>query len=128
MSGVIIGKGKLFRVGFEKHGVHVPGLTFQVRNLAGVPCEHDYTGPGFDNGERLMLGAADSCSLAEYSVDVEATRESVDARNGALARIAQARATFPKNANDAWRDGWQDADRQLRDETKAARVARLAAR
>ena len=122
---MVIGKGKLYRSGYEKFGVDIPGLCYQVRNLAGVPVTADYTGAGVDHGERLMIGRQDSCSLSEYAVDVQPTQESVDARDGALARLAQTRATFPKNASEAFRDGWQDADRQIRAQSKADREARL---
>ena len=124
---IIVGKGKLFRAGFDKFGVYVPGLCYQVRNLAGVPVTADYTGAGVDHGERLMIGRQDSCSLSEYAVDVQPTQESVDARDGALARLAQTRATFPKNASEAFRDGWQDADRQIRAQSKADRADRVRA-
>lgn len=122
---LVIGRGKLFRDGGEKHGVTLPPLTYQVRNLAGVPATHNYTGPGTDNGASIMVGRADSCSLAEWKVDLEATPESVDERNGAFARIEVLRAVYPKNASEAFQEGWKDADRQLRTESKAARAARI---
>ena len=122
---MVIGKGKLYRSGYEKFGVDIPGLCYQVRNLAGVPVTADYTGPGADHNDRIMVGRQDSCSLAEYAVDVEATQESIDQRDGALCRVEQIRATFPKNASEAFRDGWQDADRQIRAQSKADREARL---
>lgn len=124
---MVIGKGKLYRSGYEKFGVDIPGLCYQVRNLAGVPVTADYTGPGADHNDRIMVGRQDSCSLAEYAVDVEATQESIDQRDGALCRVEQIRATFPKNASEAFRDGWQDADRQLRAESKADRADRVRA-
>lgn len=124
---IVVGKGKLYRSGYEKFGVDIPGLCYQVRNLAGVPVTADYTGPGADHGDRLMIGRQDSCSLSEYAVDNEATQESIDQRDGALCRVEQIRATFPKNASEAFRDGWQDADRQLRAESKEGRAERVRA-
>lgn len=122
---LIVGKGKLYRMGYEKFGVQVPGLCYQVRDLNGFPVSADYTGAGADHNDRIMVGRQDSCSLAEYLVDSDPTQESVDARDGALTRIAQARATFPKNASEAFRDGWQDADRQIRAQSKSERAARM---
>lgn len=121
---MIIGRGKLYRGGDEKFGVLLPCPQFQVRSLAGVPMTENYDGPGFDNGARIMLGRADSVSLLEYAVDEHPTAESMDEIHGAYARISQLRPSFPAKATEAFRDGWQDADRQLRNETPEARAQR----
>ena len=121
---MIIGRGELYRGGDEKFGVALPCPRFQVRSLAGVPMTSDYTGPGSDNGTRIMLGAADSVTLLEYAVDELATAESMDEIRGAYARIGQLRPSFPTKATAAFQDGWKDADRQLRNETPEARAQR----
>ena len=57
---IVVGKGKLYRMGYEKHGAQVPGLCYQVRNLAGVPVTADYTGPGADRMAAQERNASDA--------------------------------------------------------------------
>jgi hypothetical protein len=122
-----IGRGELYRSAGVECGVSL-WLRYQVRNLDGTPCVHSYGGPGFDNGERILVGRADSCSLAEYLVDAEPTAESREEYLGALARLGQARRTFPTRASEAFQEGWRDADRALANETPAEKRSRIAAR
>lgn len=124
---IIIGRGKLYRNGGEEYGVPLPAHQYQVRDLAGRPMEADYTGPGFDNGDNVRLGHADSCALLEYRVDPAPTEESQEEHCGALVRLRQIRATFPVKASAAFQDGWKDADRALRAESPDSKAARLGA-
>ena len=122
---IIIGRGLLYRDGGEAHSVTLPALTYQVRDLNGALVTSGYSGPGIDNGKSILLGRADSCSLAEYNVDEQPTQESVEARKGAFARLDQLRATYPAKASEAFREGWLDANRQLQTESKEARAERV---
>lgn len=127
MNEIVIWKGRLCRLAGSRYGVSLPSLEFQIRNTDGSPLglDVDYSGPGSDNRERVVVGRGDSISLECYPVDASPTTESADIHDGFIARLNQIRASYPTKASSEYQTGWRLADRDLRSETPEARRNRV---
>lgn len=123
---MLIENGKLIRTRVVR-GLLI-GVEFQVRALDGAPLKGNYFGAGQDHGTQLVVGRdSGDCLGEEYTVDAEPTPESMERWHGFWCRADQMRGVLPKGRSEAFVEGWQDADRQIREETQEARAERFAA-
>jgi len=112
---MFIRDGHIYRCGsaLMYFGAFAPDLLYPLRCEDGKPATGDYTGPGQDLGDRVVLGDASNPSayLGFYTVG-EATAESVARLDGWLLAMRQARRTAPKDERllDGWHEGCRAID------------------